>query len=373
MPKNAEEDLFEGTTMTFGEHLEELRICLFRAVVGLVIGFLVGLLLAKYVVHLITFPLTRALDTHFEIVAEEELARLYGSDIPDDLKQFMKRERLLYEEVFIERAEIQRLGARSHQAKGGVGADEPPGPPQQTEAAEAPADVPPAEAIPAEVLPAEVLPAEVLPRPTGDMVKTRIWRRPSSQARALSSQEPFMIWLKAAFFTGLLIASPYIFYQLWAFVAAGLYKHEKRYVHVFLPISLVLFWSGALLAFFFAFDYVLKFLFSFNRMLNIQAEPRISEWIGFVLFLPLGFGIAFQLPLVMFFLNRIGIFTVRSYLEKWRIAVLVIFVISMLLTPADPISMLLMAVPLCGLYFLGVGMAQWMPRGKSPFGDAYDP
>lgn len=182
-----------------------------------------------------------------------------------------------------------------------------------------------------------------------------------------------MIWLKAAFFTGLLIASPYIFWQLWSFIAAGLYTHEKKYVHIFLPISLVLFWSGALVAFFFAFKYVLAFLFGFNRALNIQAEPRISEWIGFVLMLPLGFGIAFQLPLVMFFLNRIGMISVRAYLEKWRVAILTIFVVSMILTPADPVSMLLMALPLCGLYFLGIGMAQWMPKQKSLFGDAYEP
>ncbi len=181
-----------------------------------------------------------------------------------------------------------------------------------------------------------------------------------------------MIWLKAAFFSGLLIASPYIFWQMWSFVAAGLYPHEKRYVHLFLPISLVLFWSGALLAFYFAFDYVLAFLFGFNRALNIEAELRISEWVEFVLFLPLGFGIAFQLPLVMFFLNRVGIFSIQAYLEKWRVAILVIFVISMVLTPADPVSMLLMAIPLSGLYFLGIGMAKWMPRGQNPFVDAYD-
>ena len=118
-----------------------------------------------------------------------------------------------------------------------------------------------------------------------------------------------------------------------------------------------LFWAGALLAFFFAFDYVLRFLFGFNRALDIQAEPRISEWIGFVLFMPLGFGIAFQLPLVMFFLNRIGLVSVKAYLEKWRIAILIIFVLSMILTPADPVSMLLMACPLSGLYFLGIAMA----------------
>jgi sec-independent protein translocase protein TatC len=413
MPKTDEEDLFEGTTMTFGEHLEELRICLFRALVGLVIGFLIGLFVAKYVVHLITFPLKGALDTHFEIVSEEELRRLYGDELQEDLKEFMKRERLLYEEVYLERDELLRLSALpSASATREPVAEDPP----HEEQSRAPDVLSPAEkgtpaapgddakATPegdSEAAPeddAAAVPEDgptaaleddssfgpdddpsapageaVLPAPKGELVKARVWRKASSEVKSLSSQEPFMIWLKAGFFTGLLIASPYIFYQIWAFVAAGLYRHEKRYVHIFLPISLVLFWAGALLAFFVAIDYVLKFLFSFNRMLDIQAEPRISEWIGFVLFLPLGFGIAFQLPLVMFFLNRIGIFTVEAYLEKWRIAILVIFVISMLLTPADPISMLLMAAPLSGLYFLGVGMAKWMPRGKSPFGDPYDP
>ena len=159
----------------------------------------------------------------------------------------------------------------------------------------------------------------------------------------------------------------------WLFIAPGLYSHEKRYVYMFLPISLVLFWSGAAMAFFVVFRFVLKFLFQFNRALDIQTDPRISEWIGFVLILPLGFGIAFQLPLVMFFLNRIGIFSIQAYLETWRIAVLVIFVISMFLTPADPMSMIMMAGPLTGLYFLGVAMAKWMPRGRNPFTEAYDP
>jgi sec-independent protein translocase protein TatC len=134
-----------------------------------------------------------------------------------------------------------------------------------------------------------------------------------------------------------------------------------------------LFWAGAGVAFFFAFRYVLEFLFSFNRSLNIQSEPRINEWIGFVLFMPLGFGIAFQLPLVMFFLNRIGVFSVKAYIQKWRIAVLVIFVVSMVLTPADPISMLLMALPLTFLYFFGIGMAKWMPRVRNPYRESYDP
>ena len=114
-------------------------------------------------------------------------------------------------------------------------------------------------------------------------------------------------------------------------------------------------------------------LFSFNKWMNIDPDPRISEWMSFVLMLPLGFGISFQLPLVMLLLERIGIMSVASYLDKWRISILVIFVISMLLTPADPISMLLMAVPLTLLYFGGIAMCRWMPRRRSPYGEGYDP
>ena len=116
-----------------------------------------------------------------------------------------------------------------------------------------------------------------------------------------------MIWVKAALITGAIIASPWIFWQVWSFVAAGLYPHEKNYVYFFLPVSLGLFFAGAALAFFYVFEPVLDFLFGFNRMMNIDPDPRISEWMSFVLMLPLGFGISFQLPLVMLILERIGI------------------------------------------------------------------
>ncbi|HRX78958.1 MAG TPA: twin-arginine translocase subunit TatC, partial [Pirellulaceae bacterium] len=250
----------------------------------------------------------------------------------------------IFEEIFIERSELARLG---------------------TAAAEPPAD--------SDSVDLETLLKKELPAPTIDLVKTRIWRPSRARLTTLSPHEAFMIWLKAGFVTGFILASPYIFFQIWMFVAAGLYPHEQRYVYVFLPFSLVLFLAGAALAFFFVFGPVLDFLFSFSRSMGIDPDLRISEVISFVLFMPLGFGVAFQLPLVMLLLNRIGIFSIEAYLEKWRIAILGIFVISMFLTPADPVSMLLMAVPLTALYFLGVGLCQWMPRGRNPFDEAYEP
>ena len=100
----------------------------------------------------------------------------------------------------------------------------------------------------------------------------------------------------------------------------------------------------------------------FNEWLGLDPDPRISEWLGFVLILPIGFGLGFQLPLVMLFLERIGIVDVATYASQWRVAVIVIFVVSAVLTPADPYSLLFLAIPLCFLYFGGLGICRWFPR-----------
>ena len=272
-----------------------------------------------------------------------DLTSQYGEELPSDLAEFINSNRVACEEVYFEQAELERISAAF--------AAQHPAAQKQTSRA-APSGKEEVE----------------LPPPDPRLMKTRIWRSLSNKITALSAREAFLIWLKAAFVAGLLIASPYMFWELWGFIAAGLYPHEKRYVHIYLPFSLVLFWSGAALAFFAVFRYVLDFLLGFNISSQIEAEPRIGEWMSFVLFMPIGFGIAFQLPLVMLFLNRITIFSIETYLQKWRISVLVIFVLSMILTPSsDPISMLMMAFPLCGLYFLGIALCKWMPRGKSFF------
>ena len=194
-----------------------------------------------------------------------------------------------------------------------------------------------------------------------------LWQPLSKDARVsittLSAQEAFGIYVKAALLVGVVLSSPWILYQLWTFVAAGLYPQEKRWVRIFLPISTGLFLAGVLLAFFFVFEFVLDYLLKFNKLLDLDPDPRISEWLGFVLILPIGFGLGFQLPLVMLFLERIGIFDVETYSSQWRVAVIVIFVVSAVLTPADPYSLLFLAIPLCLLYFGGLVICRWMrPR-----------
>jgi len=397
MPQD--ENLFEGTKMTFGEHLEELRVCLIKAVLGLMVGVALGFAWADDVVRAIQSPLEIALQEFYKERTQNQMKEDYGG-IRSDLNTFVDKERLIAEEVYCELSEIRRVGgvmeatppiapeAPAPQASAPE-ASAPEASPVSPESAAAPATsaVPRDPASPPNASPTEATPPTASMSPTGDvlvgaimppapstpLVKLRIWKRLDAEVTSLSAHEPFMIWMKAALITGAIIASPWIFLQVWNFVAAGLYPHEKGLVYFFLPMSLGLFFAGAALAFFFVFKPVLQFLFSFNSAMNIDPDPRISEWMSFVLLLPLGFGVSFQLPLVMLIVHRLGIVSTEAYLDKWRIAILGIFIVSMVLTPADPISMLLMACPLSVLYFGGILLCKYLPGRSSPFGEGYDP
>ena len=179
-------------------------------------------------------------------------------------------------------------------------------------------------------------------------------------------QGAFMAYLKVSLVVGFVVASPVVFYQLWMFIAAGLYPHEKKYVYFYMPFSLILFFAGMAFCFWVVFPYILYFLLGFNRWMNIAPMIRLGDWISFAVMLPLAFGISFQLPIVMLFLERIGLFSIEDYRSKRRIAVMVIAVISMMLTPADPQSMLAMMIPLVVLYEGGIVLVLFMRR-RSPF------
>ncbi|MBI82986.1 MAG: twin-arginine translocase subunit TatC [Planctomycetaceae bacterium] len=345
MPDEYNDDLFAKSTMTFGEHLEELRHALVWSLGGLMIAFLFGLAFSNLVVEAIKNPLEIALEKYYLENTINELTDQY-EDLDSDVQEFVKEKRFAFQKVYLEVAELQRVLQLIPDGEK-VPSSQPGQEPDNTDVSNEMED-------------------EALTVPSSEMILTRVWSRLDPNISTLSVQESFVIWLKAGLVAGIVISSPWIFYHIWAFVAAGLYAHERRYIYVFLPFSIGLFLAGVGLAYFFVFDYVLDFLLSFNRKMNIDAEPRISEWMSFVLFLPLGFGISFQLPLVMLFLERIGVFDVASYLRKWRVAILVIFTLAMFLTPADPMSMLLMASPLTILYFGGVALCQWMPRLHRP-------
>ena len=211
-----------------------------------------------------------------------------------------------------------------------------------------------------------IQPKESGPGQEKGLIHVFLWRKYADDShlrlKSFSVWETFGIYVKAAILVGFVLASPWIFYQIWIFVAAGLYPHEKKYVRLYLPVSIGLFFFGACVAFSFVFEPVLNFLFSVNNWLGIELDPRISEWIGFALILPVGFGIGFQLPLVMYFLEQTGIVTAGMFSKHWKIAVLIIWIAATVLTPPDPFSQFFLGIPLTFLYFGGILLCKYLPR-----------
>jgi sec-independent protein translocase protein TatC len=334
------DDLFEKSSMSFGDHLEALRKSLLWAFIWLGIGMGIGLPMANWVTNYLQTPLKASLERYYNDKMVREIEMKTGNAVPEDFVEFAKKEKLYRQDIVVDIDDLRAALAESDDN---------------------------------EVRSIASSKQSIIKTPSIDHLRWIATYPPiQTNTEALGMQEPFMIWLKAGFVLGFVIASPGIFQALWSFVAAGLYPHERRYVYVFLPISVGLFVGGAALAFFVIFRFVIDFLLKFNDSMGINASPRLTDYMSFALLLPLGFGIAFQLPLVMLVLERLGITSIKLYISQWRSAVLIIAFLSMILTPADPTSMIGMCLPLIGLYFLGIALCQWLPRMGSPH-QGYDP
>jgi sec-independent protein translocase protein TatC len=176
-------------------------------------------------------------------------------------------------------------------------------------------------------------------------------------------QEGIVVYFKVALVAGLVIGSPWIFWQIWMFIAAGLYPHEKKLVHVYLPLSLGLFIGGVVLCQFFVMPQAVKALLWFNEWLGFEPDLRLNEWLGFAIMMPVVFGLSFQTPLFMMFAERIGLVSIETFRTSRRIAWFALAFFAAFITPSvDPISMLLMWVPLCLLWEFGIYLCTLAPR-----------
>ena len=372
MPKQKDDNLFAESAMSFGEHLEELRKCLINSLYWTACGFAFGLLLGIPVVKYIQIPVEASLEKYYsrQDLAKLELKAKKLKEVdgqPEEIFTVLAKHKMNPVELYIFPGEFERATERQRaQQKDGTASglsalrniDNLVNWKKTLERKRA-------EAF--DGLYAFGPTPQLDKEPVSILFWSKIDDDTRTKTKALGVYEAFAIYIKASLVLGVVIASPGIVWNLWSFIAAGLYPHEKKYVYYFVPVSILLFVGGASFAFFCVFQFVLDFLFSFNAMMGIDPDPRISEWIGFALLLPVGFGASFQLPLVLFVLERVGIFTVEQYISSWRISVLAIFLLSLLLTPGDPGSMLLMAFPLTILYFGGVFFCWLIPRKKGIF------
>jgi sec-independent protein translocase protein TatC len=175
---------------------------------------------------------------------------------------------------------------------------------------------------------------------------------------------PFLIPMKIAFTAAFVLALPFILYQAWAFVAPGLYSHEKRLALPLVVSSTVLFIAGMLFSYFIVFGKVFAFITSFAPK-SISVAPDIEAYFNFVLGMFLAFGLAFEVPVVVVVLVLTGLVTVEQ-LREWRgYVVVAIFVVAAVVTPPDVVSQIALALPMCILYEVGIFVGQIITRRKA--------
>jgi sec-independent protein translocase protein TatC len=168
---------------------------------------------------------------------------------------------------------------------------------------------------------------------------------------------PFIVPLKITLLAAFLLALPVVLYQAWAFVAPGLYSHEKKLVMPLVISSTVLFFIGVAFCYFFVFGQVFKFIQSFAPK-SITAAPDIEAYLSFVMTMFIAFGAAFEVPVVVVVLARMGLVTVEKLREFRSYFIVIAFIIAAVITPPDVVSQLALAIPMCLLYELGIWAAQ---------------
>lgn len=344
-----DEDFFKETRMSFGDHLEELRWRMWRAIKGLCLCLVLGFIL----------------DTIGDSTGQKwigvgkPMLKIITDPVESKVKEFYQQRnesnRKKLEEARTEQTDDRILESRDVQVR--IGTD----------------------------VFLKTFKGLELNDPDAKVIETRMSLTAAEldivskdgaylsgadkTLTGLGVMEAFMVYIKVSLLCGVVIACPWIFWQMWSFIGAGLYPHEKRLIHVYLPFSIFLFLGGCFLCQFVVMPRAVAAMLAFYKWINVDPDLRLNEWLGFAIVMPLVFGISFQTPLVMLFLNRIGIFGWEVYLAKWRYAIFVMAVLAALLTPStDVISMLWLFVPTFGLYMAGVGICYMMPPPQSMFG-----
>ncbi|MDI6763876.1 MAG: twin-arginine translocase subunit TatC [Thermodesulfobacteriota bacterium] len=180
-----------------------------------------------------------------------------------------------------------------------------------------------------------------------------------------SVAEAFFTYMKVAFIAGIILTSPFVLFQVWAFVAPGLYRNEKRYVIPFVAAGSFFFALGILFAYFVAIPVGFKFLLGYATDF-IKPMPSMKEYLSFSIKFLLAFGLVFEFPVVLVLLARIGVVDAKMLARHRKYAILLIFIFAAVMTPPDVISQLLMAIPLMGLYELSIILSKIFGKKTKP-------
>ena len=344
----------EEVRLTFGDHLDELRSRVIMSLLAIVVTFLFSIFfLGKYVVTLAGDPLVHALEVRRETARAREVS-LDFDGLSAELKGFgpgtydallapmeeARRERLSLDEFS---AEVQQDQTLSQEAKEAV--------------AVSVARLHARDLSSSELL-AEIEALESLPVQVTELLRKLVRVSKPPPFIITSPTEAFITYMKICLVTALFISSPFIIYQVWQFVASGLYPNERRYVTIFGPVSGALFIAGSSFFYFLVSRYGLVFLFKVGPWEMIDPRMKIDEYITFFLAMSLVMGGMFQLPLVIVFLAKVGIVEAQEMARQRRLAYLISFILAALLTPPDVVTQLFLAFPMIILFEAGLYVAK---------------
>jgi sec-independent protein translocase protein TatC len=330
------EDLFADTRMSFGDHLEELRWRLIRAISGAVL-ILIGVFVVDTIGWITGLPIGAGLPVmHFiSRPVEREMMFFYQERLNKITSQLKAKPETTNARVPVHLWVDPEEFRKALDLPPGKGGTEP---------------------IPLQV---GINPLEM----AGATVQTNMQLIHPPLLSTLSVTEAFIVYIKVSLVLGIVIGSPWIFWQLWAFVAAGLYPQEKKYVHVYGPFSLGLFLAGVVLCECIVIPAAVHYLLGFNEWMGLSPDLRLSEWLSFALLTPLVLGVAFQTPLVILFLHKLGIVEVATIKKHRNLAWFVLAVVAVILAPSpDPVSYFAMYLPLVGLFELGILLCRFSPQ-----------
>ncbi|QEL15950.1 twin-arginine translocase subunit TatC [Limnoglobus roseus] len=370
-PSHDDDDIFKDSRMSFGDHIEELRTRLLAAVKGLVFVLMIGLVLdyigvqagipqlgiGRPVMKMIVDPVESQTRDFYAMKVLDDRAKLPTEPTPPEEVERIRKKLADYDGALTALTEGEQLKLRAaprelpilipvEPFKSVFGAE-----PKDKTLTQIPVTI-------------QVYPAHITALTTegeGLLASKRY-------LKTLSAQESLIVYFKVSLLSSFVVASPWIFFQIWAFVAAGMYPNERAYVYRYLPFSIGLFLTGILLCQFIVLPGAVKALLAFNNWIDTDPDLRLNEWLSFAIILPLVFGASFQTPLVMFFFNRLGMFSWEDYWAKWRYAVLVLAIFAAVITPTpDAVTMLYLFVPMFGLYMLGVAICRIFPPAEAEY------
>lgn len=288
--KHKDEEL---KSMSLGDHLEELRIRMILALVGVLVGLIVCLFFGKHLIAFLERPYNQAMGiSQSPLIAD-------GRDSDDSADN----------------------------------TEEKSANPIQTD-------------------------DTVSGAPTNNM-------RPRIGLQTKKPAEGFITYLKICLVFGLLLTSPWVFWQAWAFVSSGLYRHERKFIHVVSPISALLFVVGSLFFLFMVAPLAMTFFMKFNEALDLASFWMFEDYINMVLMLMLVFGLAFQMPIAIVFAERMGLVSIEMLVNGRKYVIVALTIIAAMATPPDVISQISLFIPMYALFESGIVTCRLLRREKS--------